>query len=71
MNAIKPIAIGGQTGCGKTLLLDKIKVKIDLEGLANHRDSVFGNTINELAIELIKKQHYTHLIFEDEGSNKC
>ncbi|BBB22720.1 tRNA 2-selenouridine synthase [Abyssogena phaseoliformis symbiont OG214] len=79
MSATTPIVIGGQTGCGKTLLLDKIKAKIDLEGLANHRGSAFGNTTtsqpsqinfeNELAIELIKNQHYTHLIFEDEGSN--
>ncbi len=79
MNTTTPIVIGGQTGCGKTLLLDKIKAKIDLESLANHRGSAFGSTTtnqptqinfeNELAIELIKKQHYTHLIFEDEGSN--
>ncbi|MBW5291061.1 MAG: tRNA 2-selenouridine synthase [Candidatus Ruthia sp. Asou_11_S2] len=79
MNTTTLIVIGGQTGCGKTLLLNKIKAKIDLEGLANHRGSAFGNTTtsqpsqinfeNELAIELIKKQHYTHLIFEDEGSN--
>ncbi|BBB24034.1 tRNA 2-selenouridine synthase [Isorropodon fossajaponicum endosymbiont JTNG4] len=79
MNTTTPIVIGGQTGCGKTLFLNKIKAKIDLEGLANHRGSAFGNTTtsqpsqvnfeNELAIELIKKQHYTHLIFEDESSN--
>jgi tRNA 2-selenouridine synthase len=52
---------------------------IDLEGLANHRGSAFGNTTtaqptqinfeNNLAIELIKKQNYSHLVFEDEGSN--
>ena len=79
MGNITPIVIGGQTGCGKTLLLDHIKQMIDLEGLANHRGSAFGNTTtaqptqiafeNELAIELIKKQDYTHLIFEDEGAN--
>jgi tRNA 2-selenouridine synthase len=79
MNTTTPIVIGGQTGCGKTLLLDKIKAKIDLEGLANHRGSAFGNTTtsqpsqinfeNELAVELIKKQHHAHLVFEDEGSN--
>ncbi len=78
MNQITPVVIGGQTGCGKTLLLDKITQKIDLEGLANHRGSAFGNTTtkqptqiafeNELAIALIKKQH-SHLVFEDEGSN--
>ncbi|HIM58238.1 MAG TPA: tRNA 2-selenouridine(34) synthase MnmH [Gammaproteobacteria bacterium] len=79
MDKITPIVIGGQTGCGKTLLLDKLKDKIDLEGLANHRGSAFGNTTtaqptqinfeNALAIELIKHQNQSHLVFEDEGSN--
>jgi tRNA 2-selenouridine synthase len=79
MNTITPIVIGGQTGCGKTLLLDTLKDTIDLEGLANHRGSAFGNTTtpqptqinfeNTLAIELIKKQACSHLVFEDEGSN--
>jgi len=79
MSKITPIIIGGQTGCGKTLLLDHLKDTIDLEGLANHRGSAFGNTTtpqptqinfeNELAIELIKKQEHSHLVFEDEGSN--
>jgi tRNA 2-selenouridine synthase len=79
MAQITPIVIGGQTGCGKTLLLDKLKQKIDLEGLANHRGSAFGNTTtkqptqinfeNSLAIELIKQQNQALLAFEDEGSN--
>lgn len=79
MSYITPVIIGGQTGCGKTLLLEHIKPIIDLEGLANHRGSAFGNTTtaqptqiafeNKLAIELIKKQNYSHLIFEDEGAN--
>ena len=79
MGQITPLVIGGQTGCGKTLLLDKITQKIDLEGLANHRGSAFGNTTtaqptqinfeNALAIELIKKQQFSHLVFEDEGAN--
>jgi tRNA 2-selenouridine synthase len=73
MQQITPIVIGGQTGCGKTLLLDKINNRIDLEGLANHRGSAFGNTTtpqptqlnfeNVLAVELIKKQHKTLLDF--------
>jgi len=47
--------------------------------LANHRGSAFGNTTTEqptqinfenaLAIELIKKQASSYLVFEDEGSN--
>ncbi|MCS5586180.1 MAG: tRNA 2-selenouridine(34) synthase MnmH [Gammaproteobacteria bacterium] len=79
MKRITPFVIGGQTGCGKTLLLDQLKDTIDLEGLANHRGSAFGNTTtpqptqinfeNSLAIELIKKQTCSHLVFEDEGSN--
>lgn len=79
MDKVTPVVIGGQTGCGKTLLLDKIKQQIDLEGLANHRGSAFGNTTtvqptqinfeNTLAIELIKKQQHSYLVFEDEGSN--
>ncbi len=79
MQQTTPIVIGGQTGCGKTLLLNKLEDTIDLEGLANHRGSAFGNTTtpqptqinfeNALAIELIKKQHKPHLLFEDEGSN--
>jgi len=79
MNQVSPIVIGGQTGCGKTLLLEHIKPMIDLEGLANHRGSAFGNTTtaqptqiafeNALASELIKKQNYSHLVFEDEGAN--
>ncbi|MCS5586551.1 MAG: tRNA 2-selenouridine(34) synthase MnmH [Gammaproteobacteria bacterium] len=79
MKRITPVVIGGQTGCGKTLLLDQLKDTIDLEGLANHRGSAFGNTTtpqptqinfeNSLAIDLIKKQACSHLVFEDEGSN--
>jgi tRNA 2-selenouridine synthase len=79
MKRITPFVIGGQTGCGKTLLLDQLKDTIDLEGLANHRGSAFGNTTtpqptqinfeNTLAIELIKKQANSRLVFEDEGSN--
>ncbi|KAA0449465.1 MAG: tRNA 2-selenouridine(34) synthase MnmH [Candidatus Thioglobus sp.] len=78
MGQITPIIIGGQTGCGKTLLLDKLQNKIDLEALANHRGSAFGNTTtkqptqinfeNSLAIALIKQQKSV-LLFEDEGAN--
>ena len=73
------IVIGGQTGCGKTLLLNKFRNNIDLEGLANHRGSAFGNNVstqptqidfeNSLAIELIKKQKNNYLLIEDEGNN--
>ena len=73
------IVIGGQTGCGKTLLLKKFSNNIDLEGLANHRGSAFGNNVssqptqidfeNSLAIELIQKQKNNFLLIEDEGNN--
>ena len=73
------IVIGGQTGCGKTLLLNTLNNSIDLEGLANHRGSAFGNNVspqpkqinfeNNLAINLIKKESKPILLIEDEGSN--
>ena len=73
------IVMGGQTGCGKTSLLNKFHNKIDLEGLANHRGSAFGNNVsaqptqidfeNSLAIELIQKQKNSFLLIEDEGNN--
>jgi tRNA 2-selenouridine synthase len=79
MNHIRPLVIGGQTGCGKTLLLNEFTQKIDLEGLANHRGSAFGNTTtsqptqinfeNTLAIALLKQQNAECVLFEDEGRN--
>ena len=73
------LVVGGQTGCGKTLLLNKLENSIDLEGLANHRGSAFGNNVtpqpkqidfeNAFAIELIKKEINNTLIIEDEGKN--
>ena len=75
----KPLVLGGRTGSGKTILLNKMKNTIDLEGLANHRGSSFGRAItpqptqinfeNSLAYDLIQKleQGFEHLLFEDEG----
>lgn len=42
---IKPklIVLYGLTGCGKTKMLSKFKNSLDLEGLAQHRSSVFGD----------------------------
>jgi len=71
--------LGGLTGVGKTILLHEIDQMIDLEGLANHRGSIFGPKINpqpsqinfenNLAYDLIQKQNqgYDFLVFEDEG----
>jgi tRNA 2-selenouridine synthase len=36
------IVLHGQTGVGKTLLLNKLPDHLDLEGLAGHRSSLFG-----------------------------
>ena len=77
----KPIVLGGRTGSGKTILLNRLENAIDLEGLANHRGSSFGRDItpqptlidfeNALSYELIQKldRGFEHLVFEDEG--KC
>lgn len=58
------VLIGGRTGNGKTLLLQKLCNTVDLEALANHRGSSFGNLVskqptnidfeNAVSIEMIK-----------------
>jgi len=77
----KPIILGGCTGSGKTILLNKLENSVDLEGIANHRGSSFGNQItpqptqinfeNNLAYELIRhrKKNYSYMVLEDEGKN--
>jgi tRNA 2-selenouridine synthase len=78
---INPVMIGGRTGIGKTLLLQKLKQQIDLEGIFHHRGSVFGKHVtpqpsqidieNSLSIELLKlrKKNYSYIALEDEGTN--
>lgn len=78
---IQPMMLGGRTGIGKTILLQKINQQVDLEGLFNHRGSVFGKHVspqpsqidieNTLSISLMKHlhQHQNHLVFEDEAPN--
>ncbi len=39
---IEPVVVGGRTGAGKTILVNRIEKSIDLEGLAWHRGSAFG-----------------------------
>jgi len=75
----EPVIIGGRTGSGKTILLNRLANSVDLEGLANHRGSSFGRKIieqptqiafeNALAYDLIQKidQGFSKLVFEDEG----
>jgi len=42
-NPVPPlIVLHGKTGVGKTLLLEKLPDHLDLEGLAQHRSSLFG-----------------------------
>jgi len=74
-----PYIIGGRTGSGKTILLNRIENSIDLEGLANHRGSSFGRKVqgqptqidfeNALAYDLIQKldRGFKTLVFEDES----
>jgi len=76
-----PILLGGRTGSGKTILLQRIDNRIDLEALANHRGSSFGRHItpqtsqidfeNALGYALIQKLElgFGNLVFEDEGRN--
>ncbi len=78
---IRPVILGGRTGIGKTLLLNKLQQKIDLEGVLHHRGSVFGkhvspqpsqiNIENILSIELLKmrQQPFGYVVFEDEAPN--
>ncbi|WP_324171129.1 tRNA 2-selenouridine(34) synthase MnmH [Sulfurimonas sp.] len=80
INNFKPVILGGRTGSGKTILLKTLKNSIDLEGLANHRGSSFGqkntpqpsqiNFENDMAYELIKKldKSLKYIVFEDEGN---
>ena len=75
------LILGGRTGSGKTLLIHQLKNSIDLEGLANHRGSSFGEFTtaqpsqidfeNELAYALIKHDAMNKdmLIVEDESRN--
>ncbi|MGR5061689.1 tRNA 2-selenouridine(34) synthase MnmH [Photobacterium sp. DNB22_13_2] len=78
--ATKPMTlIGGNTGCGKTIMVNELTNGIDLEGAANHRGSSFGRYVsaqrtqinfeNVLAISMLKKQAagVSHFVYEDEG----
>jgi tRNA 2-selenouridine synthase len=76
-----PLVLGGRTGAGKTLLLQRLENAIDFEALANHRGSSFGrflqpqptqiNFENALAWALIHHEAAGHAltVVEDEGRN--
>lgn len=73
------IVISGRTGTGKTRLLSQFPNYIDLEALARHRGSSFGQTLspqpgqidfeNSLAIALLKAKHHRQgpVYIEDES----
>lgn len=73
------IIAGGKTGCGKTHLINKVKLSVDLEGRANHRGSAFGRRVspqptqinfeNNLAIDFIRLplDSLNRLFIEDES----
>lgn len=77
----KTIMVGGHTGSGKTILLKDFKNFVDLEAIANHRGSSFGNHMtpqpsqinyeNNLAYNLIhhKDSGYQHILLENEDRN--
>lgn len=75
------IVIGGRTGNGKTLLIHDLPNTVDLEGLANHRGSSFGRSIddvqptqinfeNSLAVALMKTEAKSNspIFIEDESA---
>ena len=76
-----PIILGGRTGTGKTILLQTLDNRIDLEAIANHRGSSFGRFTtpqptpidfeNQLAWALIHHNDagHNHMVLEDEGRN--
>jgi tRNA 2-selenouridine synthase len=73
----KIVRLGGYTGSGKTQVLTHMKNSIDLEHLASHRGSAFGEKgiqpsqvrfENELALELMRKRDEAGIILEDESS---
>ena len=77
---MQPIVLGGRTGVGKTLLLNQIDHKIDLEDIYKHRGSAFGRHVtpqpsqidieNTLSITLLKCRNkgIMKLVLEDEAS---
>jgi tRNA 2-selenouridine synthase len=78
---VKPLVIGGRTGVGKTRLLELCKPMLDLEGLANHRGSAFGNHPrpqptqinfeNAVSVQLLKRvaDGNRPFVIEDESRN--
>lgn len=78
---LQPVIVGGPTGSGKTVFLQGFEQAIDLEGIYNHRGSVFGNHIvpqdtqinieNALSIAMLKylDKGCSRVLLEDESAN--
>ena len=76
----KYVVITGRTGSGKTLVIQALDSAVDLEGIANHKGSSFGNNLtpqpsqidfeNNLSIALLKLREsaFKVLYAEDESS---
>ena len=81
IDSMNIVVLSGRSGTGKTRLIHQIPHSLDLEGLANHRGSAFGNTTtpqptqinfeNNLAVVLLKAEAagYTTIVVEDESRN--
>ncbi|MGE4356226.1 tRNA 2-selenouridine(34) synthase MnmH [Halothiobacillus sp.] len=77
----KLVVLGGRTGTGKTVLLHQCERFVDLEGIAHHKGSAFGQELeaqppqisidNEIAIALMRNRVArpdAPIMLEDEGS---
>ena len=72
--------LSGRTGTGKTLLLNRINHKVDLEDIFRHRGSAFGKHAipqpsqidieNKLAVALLKQRsnNINRILLEDEAA---
>lgn len=71
------VLVGGRTGTGKTPVVRKARVHVDLEALANHRGSAFGGFPtpqpppvtfeNALAVALLRLPASEPIVVEDES----
>ncbi len=66
---LKPVIIAGNTGCGKTKLIKKLSMAIDLENLAKHRGSAFGAYIEEQPKQATFENALAYKMIEMESKN--
>lgn len=62
------ITLRGNTGCGKTELLQKLDNAIDLEGMANHYGSVFGGVNRAQPSQKEFQNRLTHALMSIDRS---